>query len=109
MPGCARAGPSSDFHFVERDDPEKIAATLIKLVQERIPQRFRLDPIRDVQVLCPMNRGSDSHTCSKTMRLFAYCDNRKAIAGFSLVFPKQLFLRMVTCNSGGSWIHCTGV
>jgi ATP-dependent RecD-like DNA helicase SH3 domain len=30
----------------------------VKLVQERIPERFRLDPIRDVQVLCPMNRGS---------------------------------------------------
>ena len=52
------AGPSSDFHFVERDDPEKMVATLVKLVQERIPERFRLDPIRDVQVLCPMNRGS---------------------------------------------------
>jgi exodeoxyribonuclease V alpha subunit len=49
---------SSDFHFVERDDPERIAATLVKLVQERIPERFRLDPIRDVQVLCPMNRRS---------------------------------------------------
>jgi exodeoxyribonuclease V alpha subunit len=58
MPDVSRADPSSDFHFVERDDPEKIAATLVKLVQERIPERFRLDPIRDVQVLCPMNRGS---------------------------------------------------
>ncbi len=53
-----RGDPSSDFHFVERDDPEKIAAMLIKLVQARIPKRFGLDPIRDVQVLCPMNRGS---------------------------------------------------
>jgi exodeoxyribonuclease V alpha subunit len=44
--------------YRERDDPEKVAATLVKLVQERIPERFRLDPIRDVQVLCPMNRGS---------------------------------------------------
>ena len=42
----------------ELPTPEKIAATLVKLVQERIPERFRLDPIRDVQVLCPMNRGS---------------------------------------------------
>ncbi len=58
MPDVRGAGPSSDFHFVERDDPEKIAATLVKLVQERIPGRFGLDPIRDVQVLCPMNRGS---------------------------------------------------
>ncbi len=58
MPELRRADPSSDFHFVERDDPEKIAATLVKLVQARIPERFGLDPIRDVQVLCPMNRGS---------------------------------------------------
>jgi len=27
------------------------------LVKSRIPQRFGLDPIRDIQVLCPMNRG----------------------------------------------------
>jgi exodeoxyribonuclease V alpha subunit len=58
MPNVRDADPSSDFHFVERDDPEKIVATMVKLVQERIPERFRLDPIRDVQVLCPMNRGS---------------------------------------------------
>ncbi|MDR3748627.1 MAG: ATP-dependent RecD-like DNA helicase [Acidobacteriota bacterium] len=58
MPDMSGADPGSDFHFVERDDPEKIAATLVKMVQERIPQRFALDPIRDVQVLCPMNRGS---------------------------------------------------
>jgi exodeoxyribonuclease V alpha subunit len=58
MPDMREADPSKDFHFVERDDPEKIVETLVKLVQERIPERFRLDPIRDVQVLCPMNRGS---------------------------------------------------
>jgi exodeoxyribonuclease V alpha subunit len=58
MPEMRGADPSSDFHFVERDDPEKVVATLVKLVQERIPERFKLDPIRDVQVLCPMNRGS---------------------------------------------------
>jgi exodeoxyribonuclease V alpha subunit len=58
MPDMRGADPTSDFHFVERDEPEKIVATLVKLVQERIPERFALDPIRDVQVLCPMNRGS---------------------------------------------------
>ena len=30
---------------------------LLAIVQERIPKRFGLDPIRDIQVLCPMNRG----------------------------------------------------
>lgn len=48
----------SDFFFIERDDPEAITSTLLKLVSERIPARHRLDPLRDVQVLCPMNRGS---------------------------------------------------
>src|SRR6266542_3536015 len=58
MPDVREADPSKDVHFVERADPEKSGAPLVKLVQERIPQRFRLDPLRDVQVLCPMNRGS---------------------------------------------------
>jgi exodeoxyribonuclease V alpha subunit len=58
MPDMRGAHPSSDFHFVERGDPVKIAATLVKIVQERIPERFHLDAIRDVQILCPMNRGS---------------------------------------------------
>jgi exodeoxyribonuclease V alpha subunit len=58
VPETRGADASSDFHFVERDEPEKVAATLVKVVQERIPKRFGLDPIRDVQILCPMNRGS---------------------------------------------------
>jgi exodeoxyribonuclease V alpha subunit len=58
LPDLATAGENSDFHFVERDDPEQIVSTLIHLIQHRIPARFGFDPIRDVQVLCPMNRGS---------------------------------------------------
>jgi exodeoxyribonuclease V alpha subunit len=44
-------------YFVEADDPETAVARIIELVKIRIPRRFGLDPIRDVQVLCPMNRG----------------------------------------------------
>ncbi|HEX7425008.1 MAG TPA: ATP-dependent RecD-like DNA helicase, partial [Terriglobales bacterium] len=58
MPEIRGSAPSSDFHFVERNEPESIAETLVNLVQKRIPERFHLDPIRDVQVLSPMNRGS---------------------------------------------------
>jgi exodeoxyribonuclease V alpha subunit len=58
MPELRGTDPTSDFHLVERDEPESIAETLVNLVQNRIPGRFHLDPIRDVQVLCPMNRGS---------------------------------------------------
>jgi exodeoxyribonuclease V alpha subunit len=58
VPDVRGAGRDSDFHFIGRDEPEKIAATLLKLLKERIPQRFGFDPIRDVQVLSPMNRGT---------------------------------------------------
>ncbi|MBK1670960.1 ATP-dependent RecD-like DNA helicase [Rhodovibrio sodomensis] len=47
----------SDFYFVPADDPETAAARIVEVVKTRIPRRFGLDPVRDVQVLCPMNRG----------------------------------------------------
>jgi len=50
-------GAQADFFVVERRDPEKARATILELVTTRIPQRFGLDPVRDVQVLTPMNRG----------------------------------------------------
>ena len=46
----------SDFYFVQVEDPETAVARIIELVKTRIPKRFGLDP-RDIQVLCPMNRG----------------------------------------------------
>ncbi len=49
--------PASDFHFVECADAEDGAAKILQIVRERIPGRYGLDPIRDIQVLCPMNRG----------------------------------------------------
>ena len=49
---------ASDFYFVEAETPEDCAAKIIHIVSERIPQRFGLHPVRDVQVLCPMNRGA---------------------------------------------------
>ena len=39
------------------DTPEEIHDKLLQVVTERIPRRFGLDPIADVQVLTPMNRG----------------------------------------------------
>lgn len=58
MPELPEKESASDFYFVERDAPERIADTLVEVVKRRIPQKFQLDPIRDIQVLSPMNRGS---------------------------------------------------
>ncbi len=47
----------TDYFFIARDDPEAALATLQEVVCERIPKRFGLDPVDDVQVLAPMHRG----------------------------------------------------
>jgi len=51
------APDGSDFFFVDAAEPEDAARKLLAVVSSRIPARFGFDPVRDVQVLCPMNRG----------------------------------------------------
>jgi len=47
----------SDFYCIYAETPEEIFAKLMQVVIERIPQRFKLHPVNDIQVLTPMNRG----------------------------------------------------
>jgi exodeoxyribonuclease V alpha subunit len=47
-----------DFFLVPADDPERARELIGRLVAERIPARFGLDPVGDVQVLAPMHRGA---------------------------------------------------
>jgi len=58
IPDLSAPGTDSDFYFVQADHSETAVPLIIDLVKTRIPRRFGLDPIRDIQVLCPMNRGA---------------------------------------------------
>jgi exodeoxyribonuclease V alpha subunit len=57
IPDLRRPDAESDFYFVSADDPETAVGRIIELVRTRIPSRFGFNSIRDIQVLCPMNRG----------------------------------------------------
>ncbi|MEE4236995.1 MAG: ATP-dependent RecD-like DNA helicase, partial [Anderseniella sp.] len=57
IPDLSKPEGESDFYFVEADEPEIAVQRIIDLVKLHIPRRFNLDPVRDIQVLCPMNRG----------------------------------------------------
>ena len=48
----------SDFYWIEQEDPVAVPERISRLVAERIPARFHLDPFEEIQVLTPMNRGS---------------------------------------------------
>ena len=52
-----REGGPADIYGIRVDRPEEAAAKLLELVAVRIPERFGLDPLEDVQVLTPVHRG----------------------------------------------------
>jgi exodeoxyribonuclease V alpha subunit len=52
-----RCGRNSDFFFIEEEEPSKIAETIRDLCARRLPRYYHVNPISDIQVLCPMQRG----------------------------------------------------
>jgi len=46
-----------DFYFIEQGDPDQALNIIMELVLNRIPQRFNLGPMKDIQVLSPMHKG----------------------------------------------------
>ncbi len=58
MPAFGPEGHSlEDFFFVDQDDPEETLRVVLEMVSKRIPNKFGLDPVRDIQVLTPMHKG----------------------------------------------------
>ncbi|HEY0782066.1 MAG TPA: ATP-dependent RecD-like DNA helicase, partial [Thermoanaerobaculia bacterium] len=57
MPIVESVDSDGDFFFFERREPEEVVQTIAQLVAKRIPTSFGLDPIEQIQVLTPMNRG----------------------------------------------------
>jgi len=57
LPEVDNAQGVTDFYCIYAETPEEIFSKLMQVVIERIPQRFKLDPVNDVQILTPMNRG----------------------------------------------------
>ena len=64
MPDLRHPEGLSDFYFIAVDDPAETAEKLVKLVTTHIPRRFGLDPLHDIQVLCPMNRSALGGPCA---------------------------------------------
>ncbi len=52
----AREG-AADFYFIERNGTKEVLDTILEVLQHRIPARFGLNPVDDVQLISPMNKG----------------------------------------------------
>jgi len=46
-----------DFYCIFRDDPDDIEKEIISLCSRRLNKRYGFDPVRDIQILCPMRKG----------------------------------------------------
>lgn len=57
MPQFPTRQDKGDCYFVNQPDRERLAETVVGLVRDRLPKAYGVDPIADIQVLCPMNRG----------------------------------------------------
>ncbi|HEY3275233.1 MAG TPA: ATP-dependent RecD-like DNA helicase [Syntrophorhabdaceae bacterium] len=47
-----------DFHFLTVEKPEEALAKILRLCKEQLPLKYHFDPVKDIQVLTPMHRGS---------------------------------------------------
>src|SRR5690242_14424445 len=66
LPEIARSGTAA----ADAADPKEGFAKILAIVKRRIPKRFGLDQVRDVQLLCPMHRGGlrPAHSISSCRR-----------------------------------------
>ncbi|WP_051969565.1 SF1B family DNA helicase RecD2 [Kitasatospora azatica] len=69
-----------DFFLFVEDDTERAAGLVVDVVARRIPQRFRLDARRDVQVLAPMHRGPAGAGNLNTLLQAAVTPGREGLA-----------------------------
>ncbi len=60
FPITENPGPQNllDFYFLEQEDPDKALNLILELCLRRIPERFGFNPVHDIQVITPMNRGT---------------------------------------------------
>jgi len=48
---------NDDFFFIEKNDPQQVVDLIMDLVLQKLPKRFGFDPLSDIQVLVPTNKG----------------------------------------------------
>lgn len=58
MPDFDSKNENSDFYFIEASAGENLLNKLKYISRKRIPERFKFDPIQDIQILAPMQRGA---------------------------------------------------
>lgn len=98
--------PDSDFFFVPRNAPQDAAAAVLELCTARIPEKFGLDPMKDIQVLSPAKKGAAgvfSLNAALQNRLNPPSASRKEKACRDMVFREGDRVMQIKNNYTLSW------
>jgi exodeoxyribonuclease V alpha subunit len=77
----------TDFYFVSAKDPADLQQKLITIVSTRIPSKFNLDPLKHIQVLSPMNRGSlGTHSLNIELKKALNTHDGQSVSKFGTTF-----------------------
>ncbi len=52
-----RGGKDADFFFASKETNEEVVETVVQYCTVNLPRYYHVDPMRDIQVLTPMQRG----------------------------------------------------
>lgn len=50
--------PNDDFFFIDLEDPDEIINRMLDIMANKLPQLYNINPLIDIQVLVPMNKGT---------------------------------------------------
>jgi len=50
-------GNINDFYFIEKSEQEDVVTAILKMLYYNLPKKFGYDPLRDIQILVPVNKG----------------------------------------------------
>ncbi|RYE24327.1 MAG: ATP-dependent RecD-like DNA helicase [Sphingobacteriaceae bacterium] len=82
----------NDFFFIECDDPDNIAQSIVDLVKNRLPRKFNINPLTDIQVLSPMTKGilgTRALNLALQQALLPHTSIHDEVEAFGSLFKKQ--------------------
>ena len=76
-------GPADrNFFFIEEEDPDRVVDLICDLVGKRLPKHYGYHPMDDIQVLCPMRRGTvGSENFNKCLQAILNPSSEETIQG----------------------------
>lgn len=87
LPNLGSHKENSDFYFIEAETGDDIINKIITMICQRIPKKFNLDPVNDIQPLCPMQRGgSGARLLNSELQKALNPNHQEGIAKFGQVF-----------------------